>query len=460
MLIRSTSPQDPSDVVFESEGASAKSIRSQVAKTRHAQQDWARSNPALRTSALQGLARALSTAAHDFATLICREVGKPITEAHGEVARAIAILDYYAQQAWDPTGSLLPEMVDDGLLFTKRHPHGLAALITPWNFPLAIPIWKAAPALAAGNAVVLKPSPEASGVASLLEETAASVIPEGIFTVVHGGDEAGQELVDTADVISFTGSTRGGLAVLQAAAARSTPVQCEMGGVNATVILADADLDHAVAAAVNSASSFAGQKCTATSRVIVVGHDRRLVQAQKVLGDQIEGLAVGDPANPSTTVGPVISDAQKARLRECVSSALRSGARQIGRPVSTPTVGSYVAPIALGDVPPGHPLAREEQFGPVFSVLRAPSLSAAVDLINQSPYGLVTSVYTNDLGASLSSVDSIRTGMIRINQPTTGVDFHAPFGGERLSSAGPREQGKAALGFFTTERTVAIAKEA
>ena len=268
-MIESRSPQQPDDVVVSVEETSPGAVQAAVDRARKTQQEWGRS-AAARSSALAAAADAVQAAAGELAALVVREVGKPLAEVKGEVARSVAILRYYAQQVFDPMGEV-HEPSAAGLLFSRRRPHGVAGLITPWNFPLAIPLWKAAPALAFGNTVVLKPAPESTANALRLAELFEGVLPAGAFEVVPGDAETGQALVTGADVVSFTGSVAAGRAVASAATSRGRPVQAEMGGQNPAIVLPDADLSAAAAMIATAAAGFAGQKCTATKRVVVVG---------------------------------------------------------------------------------------------------------------------------------------------------------------------------------------------
>ncbi|WP_253887589.1 aldehyde dehydrogenase family protein [Actinokineospora diospyrosa] len=424
----STSPQAPNDVVIDVPEGDAVGA---VTRARAAQREWVTTGPAVRAAALDAVADAV--AGSDLAALIVREVGKPITEAKGEVARAVAILRYYAQQAFDPIGETYP----GGLAFTVRRPRGVAGLITPWNFPLAIPVWKAAPALAFGNAAVIKPSPDATACALRLAELAAGHLPEGLFAVVPGGADVGTALVGSADVVSFTGSGAVGRQVAVAAAGRGIPAQCEMGGLSASIVLPDADIERAAADIAYSAMGFAGQKCTATKRVIVVGSD-----AREALVSAVNALRIGDPNDPTTAIGPVISAAARQRV-------VAAGGSEVDGD------GWFVRPTLVG---PGSRLDREEVFGPIATVTEVADIDAAITLANATDYGLVTALYTADLAAALSYVERCESGQVKVNMPTAGVDFHLPFGGERGSGYGGKEQGKAAAAFYTLSRTVQVSQ--
>lgn len=459
-MIRSRSPQCPGDVVAERAAVSPDEVRALAARSRTAQAGWCREGPAGRASALRAAADRLRERADAVADLIVREVGKPAAEARAEVDRGAAILDYYAQACYAATGDVLTPSLpahQPGLLFTERRPRGVAGLVTPWNFPLAIPLWKAAPALATGNAVLLKPSPEALACGEAVVGLFEGLLPSGLLHVVPGGPATGQAVVEASDVVSFTGSAAVGAQVAVAAARAGLPVQAEMGGQNAAVVLPDADLGQTAALLANAAMGYAGQKCTATRRIVVVGDAREFTEA---LVAAVTSLRFGDPAEASVVAGPVIDAAARERVLDAAGAARASGARLLTGGTGGPTAaddGYYVAPVLIDGLDPAHPVAREETFGPLAAILSVPDLAGAVDLVNDVRYGLVTSVHGHDVGALLDAARRIDTGLIRVNAPTTGVDFHAPFGGEKASSYGPREQGTAALHFYTSVRTVTFA---
>lgn len=458
-LIRSRSPQCPSDVVMEQAAVPPDEVRALAARARTAQAGWCREGPAGRAAALRAAADRLRDRADALTDLIVREVGKPASEARAEVDRGAAILDYYAQACFAATGDVLPPSLpahQPGLLFTERRPHGVAGLVTPWNFPLAIPLWKAAPALATGNAVLLKPSPDALACGDAVAGLFEGLLPSGLLHVVPGGTETGRAVVDASDIVSFTGSATVGAQVAVAAAHAGLPVQAEMGGQNAALVLPDADLGQTAALLASAAMGYAGQKCTATRRIVVVGDAREFTEA---LVAAVASLRFGDPAEPTVVAGPVIDAAARSRVFGAVEAARASGARILTGGTGGPTAddGFFVAPVLIDRIDPAHPVAREETFGPLATILAAPDLASAVELVNDVRYGLVTSVHGHDVGALLDAVRGVDTGLIRVNAPTTGVDFHAPFGGEKASSYGPREQGAAALHFYTSVRTVTFA---
>ncbi|MDH2430241.1 aldehyde dehydrogenase family protein [Sphaerisporangium sp. TRM90804] len=445
-VVESRSPQSPADVVASVPAAGAEGVAGAVRRARAAQGAWAGANAAERGAALGRAADAVAGAAGELAALVVREVGKPVTEAKGEVARAVAILRYHAQQVFDPVGAVHEPSVS-GLSYTRRRPRGVAGLITPWNFPLAIPLWKAAPALAFGNAVVLKPAPQAVACALHLAELLA--LPDDLFQVVPGGAEEGTALVDAADVVSFTGSAAVGRKVAVAAASRGVQAQAEMGGQNAAIVLDDANLEAAAAQIAAAAFGYAGQKCTATKRVITVGN---AAEVRDALAAAVSKLAVGDPSDPGTAVGPLIGQAARDRV---LSAA--AGGRVLAGGEALDRDGWFAAPTLVDGVPGDHVLACDEVFGPICLVQDAGSVEEALALANGVRYGLVSAVYTRDLDRALEVSGRLDTGLVKVNSPTSGVDFYLPFGGEKDSSYGPREQGKAAQEFYTSVRTVTLA---
>jgi acyl-CoA reductase-like NAD-dependent aldehyde dehydrogenase len=453
--IESRSPQDQSDIVVSAPAADREVVAAAFKRAREAQREWSRSALA-RADALSAAAEALNAAKDDVVALMVREVGKPVSESVMEHGRSVRILRYQAQSAMDPDGDTYPAAPPADprtLLFSRRRPRGVAGLITPWNFPFAIPLWKAAPALAYGNTVVLKPASDAIACALLLEEILGKYLPEGVFNVVTGPGSAGQAVVELADVVSFTGSTAVGLGVAAAATARGIASQAEMGGLNASIVLPDADVEAAAKIIAGAAMGYAGQKCTATGRVIVLGDPKQFTEA---LAAAVEALPTGDPADASTVVGPVINPPARDELVAAANGAPGDGGRLVTGGVALDGPGLFFTPAVVDGQDPSARLAQEEVFGPIVTVLRASSAEQAVEISNGVPFGLVTSVFTRDLDSALTVVDGLETGMIRVNMPTSGVDFHAPFGGEKQSSFGPREQGKAARELYTTTHTITV----
>jgi aldehyde dehydrogenase (NAD+) len=406
---------------------------------------------------LAAVADALEAKSQELAALVVREVGKPVTEARGELARAVAILRFYAQVALDPDGESFPPADGRSLLLTRREPRGVVGLITPWNFPVAIPLWKLAPALAYGNVCVWKPSEHAPACAAAVFELLRDALPEGAVELTQGAGEAGSALVAHPGVaaVSFTGSEAVGHGVAVALAERGAAAQCEMGGQNAAVVLADADVEAAAGMIASAAMGYAGQKCTATGRVIC--EQPVLSDMRDALVDAIGRMVVEGPEDPGCQVGPMITPAARERALGAIGRATEAGGRIItGGDAVEAAPGNYLQPTLIETDDPGAEVAQQEVFAPVCALLAAPDSTAAAEIARGVRYGLSTGVYTRDLDRALELTRDLDTGLVRINQPTSGVDFHVPFGGEKASGFGPREQGRAAREFYTSTRTILI----
>lgn len=453
MTINSVNPHDPSDVVGEVEEAGKGGVEEAGARARKAFPEWREQAASARGGALAQIAADLEERSEELARLVVREVGKPITESRGEVARAVSILRYYAQMVLAPDGETYPPSQAGDWLIARRYPVGVCALLTPCNFPLAIPLWKAAPALGYGNTVVLKPAPEATAAAETLAEVANRNLPGGVFQVLPGDAETGEPLVDHpgVDAVSFTGSTKVGRTVAQRVVGRGAKVQCEMGGQNPSLVLAGADLDRAASTIAYASMGYAGQKCTATSRVIV--EDSVYDELRDRLVAAVEALEVTGPESETCQVGPLIADRARANALEAVHNG---GGRTLTGAKSLDGDGFYLAPtlVELDDF--SSPLAKEEVFGPVSALLKVGSAEEAVQLANDVRYGLAAAVFTNDLDKAMKVADRLEAGLLKINGSTAGVDYHAPFGGSKQSGIGPKEQGLAARDFFTESRTLLL----
>ena len=453
MTIRSINPHRPSDIVCEFEPADATAVATAVDRARKAFQDWRREPASVRGQSLAGIASTIEGRATELVGLVVREVGKPLQEAAAEVARSAAIFRYYAQMILAPDGETYPATNPDAWLIARRYPVGVCALITPWNFPVAIPCWKVAPALGYGNVVLLKPASAATAIAQLLQEIAGEHLPEDVLQVIPGDGRTGEVLVEHPDVaaVSFTGSLEVGRRVAQQSAARGARFQCEMGGQNPSIVLADADLDRAASTIAYAAMGYAGQKCTATSRVII---ERTIYDEMRSrLVAAVERLKVVDPADEACLVGPLISDSARASALD----AIRSGGGKVitgGAPLGVE--GFYLAPTLVEVDDSASPLAQEEVFAPVTAVLKAESADEAIRVANSVAYGLVAAVFTSDLDRALTVANQLEAGLVRINAATSGVEFHVPFGGSKASGIGPREQGLAAREFYTETKTILV----
>jgi alpha-ketoglutaric semialdehyde dehydrogenase len=455
-------PSDPEDVIALAPAGDAADAAFAVTAADAALPAWRAATGPARGEHLHRWAAAVGARQEELAQAMAREVGKPIAEARGEAARCVAILRYYAGEAVREIGEVIPAQAPGALQLTLRQPLGVAALITPWNFPAAIPLWKAAPALAFGNTVVWKPSEEAPHVATLLAETAAAAaLPPGVFNLVLGdGAAVGEPLLRDPRVAaaSFTGSAAVGARVAALAASRNLRYQTEMGGKNVAIVLADADLDLAAALTAGGAMRFAGQKCTATSRVVV---ERRVAEPFFArLKAQVEALPLGPVDDPAAAVGPLIRERSRRSVEEAVAAAAAARARTVcgGAPPADPRFarGWFFTPTVLAEVGEETAVARDELFGPVLAAFAADDLDQALALANRTRYGLSASLFTRDLASALTFVQRIEAGLVRVNGDTTGVDPHAPFGGVKGSSSGSREQGRAAREFFTEIKTVQI----
>jgi len=450
--IPSLDPSRPDDTVAEVPVGHASDVDRAVSVAGEAFGSWKKSSGPARADALSAWADQIKARHEELAQAIAREVGKPIGEARGEVGRCVAILRYYAGEAVRPMGEVVPAQTAGPLQYSLRVPVGVVGLVTPWNFPLAIPLWKAAPALAMGNTVVLKPSEMSGYCASLLAETSGG-LPSGVFNVVQGtGATVGSALVGHPGVaaVSFTGSVSTGSAILTTCAARNAKCQAEMGGKNAAVVFADADLDRAANLVAAGAMRYAGQKCTATSRVIVV--DAVFDRFLEKLVQQVEALPVGPVTEAPTALGPVVSEASRDRL----ASVLREPGSEVLYRSKQAGDGFYVPPTIIGPVESDSAIAQEELFGPVLTLLRARDGDHAVEIATSTRFGLSTAVYTDSVTRALSYIDKVEAGLVRVNGDTTGVDPHAPFGGTKASSSGTREQGTVAKDFYTEWKTVQI----
>jgi alpha-ketoglutaric semialdehyde dehydrogenase len=454
--IVSRNPADPADRIGTFTPGGGIDVDRAVKAAGEAAARYAALPAQARADALNRVAARVEASAAELTGLIVREVGKPLFEARGEVARTAAILRYHAQAALDPDGDTFPSADGRSLLMARRRSRGVVGLITPWNFPIAIPAWKLAPALAYGNACVWKPSPFSPACAEALMECLAPELPGPAVQLVQGNGDAGAALVGHRGVnaISFTGSVATGASVARTAVERGAAAQCEMGGQNASIVLADADVEAAAATIAGAAMGYAGQKCTATSRVLCEAPV--LGQMREALAAAVAGLRIENPADEACKVGPLISPEARDAAAAAVARGVEASGRLLAGGSALDAPGNYLAPALVEVSDPAAELAQEEVFAPVCALMQAADADAAVELANGVRHGLVTAVFTRDLDRVLELTDRLDTGLVRINQPTSGVDLHTPFGGEKASGLGPREQGKAAREFYTSLRTVLI----
>jgi len=454
--VDSLNPSDTREVVARAPEGGAAEVDAAVAAGRAALPAWSSASPEVRSDLLDKVGELILLRRQDLGRLLAREEGKTLAEGVGEVVRAGRIFKYFAGDALRRHGQFLDSTRPGVEVTTAREPLGVFGLITPWNFPIAIPAWKSAPALAFGNTVVLKPAETtpamAHALAALIQEAGA---PAGVFNLVLGAGAAGAAIAGHAgiDGISFTGSQATGAKVGAAAMARQARVQMEMGGKNPLVVLDDADLDRAVACALDGAFFQTGQRCTASSRIIVTeGVHDRFVEA---LVAKAAALRVGDALDPSTQLGPAASERQFEQNLGYVDIAVKEGGRLAfgGQRLSLDKPGYYMSPAVITDTDTAMRINREEVFGPVASLVRVKDYDAALEAANAGAYGLSAGICTTSLKYAAHFRRAVRAGMVMINLPTAGVDYHVPFGGMRGSSYGPREQGFAAVEFYTQTKT-------
>ncbi len=457
---RNINPSDTRDLVGEYAQADAAQARSAVAAAQAAFPAWSLSTPQQRFDILDAAGTEILARRAELGDLLAREEGKTLPEAIGEVARAGNIFKYFAGEALRPGGETMPSVRPGVGVEITREPLGVIGLITPWNFPIAIPAWKIAPALAHGNCVVFKPADLVPGSAwALADILSRSGLPKGVLNLVMGrGSEVGTVLLDDARVagISFTGSVATGQRVAAACVARMAKFQLEMGGKNPFVVLDDAELDVAVNCALQSGFFSTGQRCTASSRVIVTEgiHDRFVA----AMVDRIKTLKVDDARKKGTDIGPVVDERQLAQDLEYIAigqaegAKLAAGGQAIAHNVDG-APGFYFAPALFTETTPAMRINTEEIFGPVVSVLRAKNYEEALFLANDTPFGLATGIATTSLKHATHFKRHAQAGMVMVNLPTAGVDYHVPFGGRKASSYGSREQGRYAAEFYTTVKT-------
>jgi alpha-ketoglutaric semialdehyde dehydrogenase len=454
-------PANRDEVVglFASSGAA--DVDAAIAAADEAYRGWRFSSPITRANILHKAANILESRIPEVGRELTREEGKTLKEGIGETTRAVQILRYFAGEAQQPSGEHYPSMNPHTLLYTTREPLGVVAVVTPWNFPIAIPAWKIAPALAFGNTVVFKPASLTPLTAvRLVEALDEAGLPAGVLNLVTGSAaNVGDPLVRDPRVvaITFTGSNETGAELRRSAAERGAKLQLELGGKNPAIVLADADLEHALGHVVAGAMMSTGQKCTATSRAIV---DRRIVNRfTEMLADRIGGLKVGDPLDAETQIGPLIDERAAERVAGEVNAAKQAGAELVAggeRLGSGLERGAFLAPTLFADVDPKSRLGQDELFGPVLGVIPVDSMEEAMSVANQVKFGLSASIFTRDLGRALAFAREIEAGIVHVNSETAGAEPQVPFGGMKGSSSYSREQGKSSREFFTQVKTVYI----
>ncbi len=450
-------PSDVSDVVGHYTQADAAQTADAIAAAKAAQPAWAATTPQQRADILEFVGAELVARKDELGRLLSREEGKPLAFGVGEVLRAGQIFKFFAQEALRTEGVAVPSVRPGVDVLITREPLGVVGLICPWNFPIAIPAWKMAPALAFGNTVVFKPADLVPGSAwALTEIISRSGLPKGVLNLVMGrGSVVGQTLLDAKDVsgISFTGSVETGARVAMACAARGAKFQLEMGGKNPLVVLDDANIDAAVAASIDGAYWQTGQRCTANSRLVVQKgvHDQfveKMVTAMKA-------LKVDNALKEGTQVGPVVDESQMAQDEKYIQIARDEGCELAwgGERLNRDTKGFYLSPALFINTKNTQRINREEVFGPVASVIKVDSYEEALSVANDTSFGLSSGIFTTSLKHATDFRKKSAAGMVMVNLATAGVDYHVPFGGRKGSSYGAREQGRFAVDFYTAVKT-------
>ncbi len=449
-------PWRPSEVTGTYPASGAADAQAAVEAAQTAFPAWAGLPAPARAAFFFKAADAIEARVEQIAQDMTAEMGKPLREARMEAARAAAILRYSAGEAFRPAGEVFEPSVANQTLYTRRRPLGVVGLITPWNFPIAIPVWKLAPALIYGNTVVLKLGYEAPRTGLHVAECFAEAgLPAGVLNVITGaGSTAGAELVRNPAVraISFTGSVAVGQAVRNEATARNCRVQLELGGHNPLLVMADAELDRAVEGTFAGAFWSAGQKCTATRRIYA--HDPVYDTFREKLLARIASAKVGDPADPETEVGPVVNESSMKEILAAIERGVSDGGAVLAGGDRADDDGYLIAPTLLEGVPDGSYLSCQEVFGPVTSLYRFATLDEALERANAVEFGLSAAVYTRDLHTVQRFSNELQAGILHVNSQTAGADVHVPFGGLKGSAWGPHEQGRAAMEFYTETVTV------
>jgi len=455
---RNMNPANTDEVVGEFAQGDDKQALAAIAAARAAFPTWSRQiTPQQRFDILDRIGTEILERKEELGRLLTREEGKTLLEGIGEVTRAGAIFKFFAGEALRLGGESIASVRPDVTVEVIREPVGVVGLITPWNFPIAIPAWKIAPALAYGNCVVIKPADLTPAcVWALTEIISRAGLPAGVFNLVMGpGPTVGRTIAESVDVdaVSFTGSNGVGTQLRRTVSDRGGRIQLEMGGKNPLVILDDADLDTAVECAVNGSFFSTGQRCTASSRLIVTGgiHDR-FVEA---ILERMRRLCVGDGLDPATDIGPVVSQQQLDQILNYVQIGEAEGARLLhgGKPVEGVGSGHYIMPALFADTNSTMRINREEIFGPVATVIKVENFEEALEAANETVFGLTAGICTRSLKAANDFKRLSQAGMVMVNLPTAGVDYHVAFGGCKDSSYGPREQGSYAREFYTQVKT-------
>ncbi|MFB5934550.1 alpha-ketoglutaric semialdehyde dehydrogenase GucD [Peribacillus frigoritolerans] len=460
--IGSINPANKNEIVGYVQSSSKEDLDAAVSGAKQAQKTWRKLSGAQRGDYLYKVASIMETRLEEIAETMTKEMGKTFQEAKGETARGVAILRYYAGEGMRKIGDVIPATDNEALMFTTRVPLGVVGVISPWNFPVAIPIWKMAPALIYGNTVVLKPATETAVTAvKVIECFDKAGIPDGVVNMVTGqGSIIGQGIAEHPDIngITFTGSNTVGKMVGQGALARGAKYQLEMGGKNPVIVANDADLDLAVEGTISGGLRSTGQKCTATSRVIV--QSNVYDEFKEKLLEKVSEIKVGYGMEEETWMGPCSSESQLNTVLSYIQKGKDEGATLLygGERQSEEGTehGFYVKPTVFEDINSEMTIAQEEIFGPVLALIKVDTIEEALELANDVEFGLSASIYTKNISSMFSFINEMEAGLVRVNAETAGVELQAPFGGMKQSSSHSREQGQAAIEFFTSIKTVFV----
>lgn len=459
-ILRNINPADPKDIIGEFPGATSNDVHQAIEAAQKAYPLWKNTPAPERGRVLWRAAELVRKKMEQIARMMTREEGKTIKESRGEVMKGLALLEYYSGYGFRMGGKTLPSESSDVFTYTIRRPLGVVALITPFNFPWANPIWKSAPALVAGNTIVFKPSELTPGTASFIVEIFEEAgLPPGVFNMVVGlGSDVGEALVSAPQIkaISFTGSNAVGSAINVKAAALGKKVTCEMGGKNAVIVMADADLEKAAVSIIGGAFGSTGQRCTATSRIIAMPQIKDALLEHLV--NQARRLKIGNGMDESVDMGPAVSERQLKKDFEYIEIAKNEGAHLVfgGKKPDHLKEGYFIEPTIFDKVSPNMRIFKEEVFGPVLSIATAKNIEEAIKYANAVDFGLTASFFTKDLNSVMRFVEEMETGMIHINEPTIGGEAQLPFGGHKATAIGDREMSEEGLNFFTETKTVFI----
>jgi len=456
----SLNPADTNDIVGYVQDSGEEDLELAASAANRAKGAWRKLSGAARGDYLFKAANLLEARLADIAETMMREMGKTLAECKGETARGVAILRYYAGEGMRKIGDVIPSTDNEAMMFTTRVPLGVVGVITPWNFPVAIPMWKMAPALIYGNTVVIKPAIETSiTAAKLLACFEEAGLPPGVVNMVTGdGATIGGGIARHPEIqgITFTGSNKVGKQIGQTALSRGAKYQLEMGGKNPLIVAEDANLDLAVEAAISGGLKSTGQKCTATSRILVQASVYETFRAKLV--DQVKRLKLGNGNDSATWMGPCANERQRDTVLSYIDKGIAEGASLLcggGVPADEEfKAGYYVQPTVFDGVTSKMTIAQEEIFGPVLALIPFHDLEEAIALANDVEYGLSASIFTQNIGNILAFIADMDAGLVRVNAETAGVELQAPFGGMKQSSSHSREQGQAAIEFFTSIKTV------